>query len=369
MSEYYFYKGRVALYALLKSFGIGSGDRVLLPGYTCIVVPSAIRYLGALPEYADIDPVSFNSRLADYEETYRRLVKEKKETTLKAVIIQHTYGNPNSDTEALVAWAKEKELLVLEDAAHVNGVSIGENPVGSFGDGAFFSTQWSKPFTTGLGGIARLNNEKFAIKLAKLEGEAPLPSSKEDFILRLQLTAHSLLLNPRIYWLAIKTHRALAKAGIFVGSSEVCELAGEMPNNYLQKMGPLQKNLLQKRSRQMPEVNAYRLKLVAWYDQLLEAKGMAVFPREAGAILIRYPLRVKDKPKCLAVAESSRIELGEWFEHPLHPAGCALTGLNWQEDYCPTAVTAAKEVINLPVHPRITFKEAQRIVDFVAAFI
>jgi perosamine synthetase len=48
-SYFQFFKGRVALYAVLKAIGIKPGDEVILPGFTCIVVPNAIIYLGAKP--------------------------------------------------------------------------------------------------------------------------------------------------------------------------------------------------------------------------------------------------------------------------------------------------------------------------------
>lgn len=55
-----FWKGRVALYAILKALGIGPGDEVILPAFTCVVVPNAIRFTGAKPVYADIAPGGYN---------------------------------------------------------------------------------------------------------------------------------------------------------------------------------------------------------------------------------------------------------------------------------------------------------------------
>lgn len=366
--KFYFFKGRVALYALLKAFGVGAGHRVLLPGYTCIVVPSAVRYLGAISEYTDIDMQSYNSLLPNYESVYARMVDEGTAGSLKAVIIQHTYGNPNRDTKAIVAWARQKGLYVIEDCAHANGVTIDGQPAGNFGDGAFFSTQWSKPFTTGMGGIAQLNNFNFADEMAALEDSAPSPGLKESLILALQLLAHKLLLRPGIYWFALNSQRALAKAGFFVGSSTTCELEGEMPADYFKGMGWLQRWLLERRGSKMEMLNAHRIWLAGEYDRLLAERGLPPFARKEGAVLIRYPVRVKDRSACLAAAEKARIELGDWFNHPLHPAGCNLTGLNWSDDLCPNAVTAANNTVNLPLHIRINGREARRIVDFVAEY-
>lgn len=366
---YYFYKGRVALYSLLKTFGISEGDRVLIPGYTCIVVPLAIRYLGAIPEYADIDSQSYNALLENYQATYDRLVQQGIQHKLKAVVVQHTYGNPNRDIVKIVTWAREKGLFILEDCAHINGVTINGEPVGNFGDGAFFSTQWSKPFTTGLGGIAQLNRDDYNDKLIKIYQSAQSPGIKESVILGLQVIAHKMLLQPNLYWFAINTHRKLSKLGLFVGSSTINELNGEMPEDYIKKMGNLQQWLLVHRAAKMDKINLYRKILVNEYDRLLIERSLPNFKYEENALLIRYPIHVKDKATCLKAAKENKIEIGDWFDHPLHPAGSNLKNLNWDDDLCKSSCIAARDVVNLPVHERISKEELSRIVDFIVPYI
>lgn len=367
--RYHFFKGRVALYALLKAFGIGVGERVLLPGYTCVVVPSAVRYLEAVPEYADIDPESYNALLPDYERAYARMCREGTARALKAVLVQHTYGNPNRDTAAIVDWAHEKGVLVIEDCAHAYGVTLGGRPMGNFGDAAFYSTQWSKPFTTGLGGIAQLNNPVFGDAMAALDAEASNPTFRESGLLALQLLAFQWLVRPNFYWVAINSHRALSRRGIFVGSSSTAEMEGKMPGNYFKTMGLLQRWLLARREENMPPIIAHRQQVASEYDRLLAEHNIPTFAREEEAVLIRYPVRVRDRSACLSAARQARVELGDWFNHPLHPQGSNLAGLNWRDDCCPNAVQAAREVINLPVYARINMQEARRIMNFVADYV
>ena len=147
--RFYFFKGRVALYAILKSMGITTGDEIILPGFTCVVVANAILYLGARPVYVDIDPSTYN---IDAEK-----IGEKITDKTKAIIAQHTFGIP-ADMNKITAIAKENSLYVIEDSCHAVGSRYMGREVGTFGDAAFFSSQWSKPLTTGLGGWAVINN-------------------------------------------------------------------------------------------------------------------------------------------------------------------------------------------------------------------
>ncbi len=81
-----FWKGRVALYAILRALGIGEGDEVILPGYTCVMDVNPIKYLGARAVFVDIEPTTYNLDV--------RLLEEKITPRTKIVIAQHTYGYP-----------------------------------------------------------------------------------------------------------------------------------------------------------------------------------------------------------------------------------------------------------------------------------
>ena len=55
--------GTVALELALEAAGIGPGDEVILPGYTCVMDVNPIKYLGAKPVYIDIEPDTFNMNI------------------------------------------------------------------------------------------------------------------------------------------------------------------------------------------------------------------------------------------------------------------------------------------------------------------
>ena len=133
-----FFKGRDALHAILRAANIGSGDQVLLPGYTCVVVPNAINYLGAEPVYVDIEDKTYNID-CDILENGAGSLWNPEQT--KAIIVQHTYGIP-CDMDRILEFAKKHNLFVIEDSCHALGSTWRGQQVGSFGDAAFFSSQW-----------------------------------------------------------------------------------------------------------------------------------------------------------------------------------------------------------------------------------
>jgi hypothetical protein len=176
---YTFWKGRTALYAILKAMDLGPGDVVLLPGYTCMVVPSAVMFLGAVPIYADVDAASYNVN----QETLEAAWRKHSGLRPKAIIIQHTYGIP-VEAEPIIHWARDEGLVVIEDCAHVVSSRYHEKACGSLGDAAFFSSQWSKPICTGLGGWGVANNPALADRLRRvresfLAADKSLPPVKQ----------------------------------------------------------------------------------------------------------------------------------------------------------------------------------------------
>ena len=132
---YSFFGGRIGLSAILYALNITEGDEIILPGYTCVVVPNAIIYRGARPVYVDIDPSTFNLDPSKIE--------EKITERTKAIIIQYTYGLvPN--IKPILDIAQKYNLRVIEDCAHALGAEYKGKKLGTFGDAAFFRTSSQK---------------------------------------------------------------------------------------------------------------------------------------------------------------------------------------------------------------------------------
>src|ERR1039458_1020949 len=78
----HFRRGRVAQCAILKAFGIGRGDEVIIQAFTCVAVPCPVLATGAKPVFADIDPTTFNLDPAS--------VEERITARTRAIVVQHT---------------------------------------------------------------------------------------------------------------------------------------------------------------------------------------------------------------------------------------------------------------------------------------
>lgn len=132
--------GTVALELALHALGIGPGDEVVVPPRTFLASVSCVVMRGAVPVFADVDPIS-QTMTAD---TIRAALTSR----TKAVIAVHLAGWP-CDMDPIVTLAREHGVAVIEDCAQAHGAAYKGRPVGSLGDAAAFSFCQDKIMTTG----------------------------------------------------------------------------------------------------------------------------------------------------------------------------------------------------------------------------
>lgn len=347
-----FWKGRVGLYAVLKAMGVGPGDEVILPGFTCVVVPNAVLYLGAKPVYADIDPETYNITAG----TIAPLITGR----TRVILAQNTFGL-SPDMDPIMKLAGELGLYVVEDCAHGLGSTYRDRPSGTVSHAAFFSTQWSKPVSTGLGGMLLVREEELARKLKAMLGEFSMPSTAAQIMLAAQLAARPLADLPFMHYALVNLYRFLTqKARIPVGSSLGAELDGSgMPDGYLKRMGGVQSRRLRSGLRTLEGRIAGRRQVAAFYDDHFQRNGVRppVRPDYADHGMLRYPIRVPDKAALLERAHRHHIPVGDWFVSPLHPIVENLERWGYQAGQCPNAEKACAELVNLYTDRALTEHE------------
>lgn len=338
-----YWKGRVALYSILKAIGISKGDEVLLQGFTCVVVPNAIKYLGAKPVYVDIEKPSLNAKLVDFQ--------AKRSEKTKAVIVQNTFGL-SSQVDEIAAWARGEGIYSIEDCTHGYGGNFNNQRNGSYCDAAFYSTQWNKPFSSGIGGFAISNHAVIKMHLLSFEEQLHAPSTTEILSLGLQLFIRKYFLNKATYWPLLKLYRMLSKRNILTGSSSGEEIEGlKMPKNYWKQMSNLQAKVGLKELRKLQEMETIRKKNARVYTNFLLENGKYHVSTDLfeNHNFLRYPILVKSRDTFLEKAQDAKIQMGDWFLSPLHPVKGDLSAWEYSSGSCPNAEFIAHRIVNLPL--------------------
>jgi len=180
--------GRGGLHFILKAL---DQRRVLVPSYTCKAVVEAILLADKLPVHIDIEADGFNM---DTSALARELDGDS------IVLATHQFGIPCA-IEAIVALARERRAVVIEDAAASFGTRTAGRLTGTFGDAAFFSFDSTKLVNVPMkGGFVIAKDPHLFARIVK-EHEAtttPLPNARK-WLLLVQATALVLIEHPLLY--------------------------------------------------------------------------------------------------------------------------------------------------------------------------
>jgi len=152
-----------ALHLALHASGIGPGDEVIVPSLSFIATANSVWQCGATPVFADIDPATYNIHAASIE----RVITAR----TKAIMPVHQIGLP-ADMDPILELARERGLIVVEDAACAIGASYHGRPIGSLGPLACFSLHPRKVITTGEGGMIAVSDPEMAARLRRLRQHA-----------------------------------------------------------------------------------------------------------------------------------------------------------------------------------------------------
>ncbi len=335
--------GRMALYAIAEALELREGDEVIVPGFTCTVVPNAFVYRGVRPVYADIDPVTFNVDPA----RVGALVTPR----TRAIYLQHTFGQ-RCDSDALRQIARANGLRVIEDAAHSLGASHGGALHGSLGDAGFVSTDRTKVINTHLGGFATTNDDAIAAKLAAARDRAlALPGGASRRVV-FSFLAEFLLRQPTPFWLGRPVLGALRRPGLLFQWADAA--SDRLPDAYPYpcRLGATQARIGLSQFAALDENLRHRRMLARWLeDRIGWNAGRLPGPLEEQAWL-RYSFLVRDREEFVE-RFGARIDLGIWFPTVLFGRETGTEAVGYRPGDCPVAENVARHIVNLPTHRRI----------------
>jgi len=146
--------GLEAMHLVLRAWGIGAGDEVIVPSNTYIATWLAVSYAGATPVPVEPDPATHNIDPARIEAAIT--------PRTRAILPVHLYGQP-ANMNAINVIAEKHGLKVLEDCAQAHGARIGQRRVGALGHAAAFSFYPGKNLgALGDGGAITTNDAELA---------------------------------------------------------------------------------------------------------------------------------------------------------------------------------------------------------------
>jgi perosamine synthetase len=164
--------GTAALHLALLALGVGPGDEIVVPSLTYIATANAVRYAGAEPVFAEVDPATW---CLDPEAVAGAVTSRT-----RGIIAVHLYGHP-ADMDELEGIASRHNLWLVEDAAEAHLATYKGRPVGSLGRMAMFSFYGNKPFTSGEGGALTTDSPELAQKARLLRGQGMDPERRYYF--------------------------------------------------------------------------------------------------------------------------------------------------------------------------------------------
>jgi len=151
------------LHLALVVAGVGPGDDVVIPSFSFVATTNAVRYVGANPVFADVDPVTGNLT----PDTVATVL-----TSATRAVVAVDQGGVPVDLDALRALADPLGVTVVEDAACGAGSTYRGRPVGAGAEIAAWSFHPRKILTTGEGGMITTSRRDWADRARKLREHA-----------------------------------------------------------------------------------------------------------------------------------------------------------------------------------------------------
>jgi perosamine synthetase len=347
-----FSSGRVGLYFILQGLGIGPGDEVLVPLPTHVVVPNAVRYVGATPVYVDCRRRDVNVDLAAAE---ARITPRT-----RALLLQHTFGVP-VDLDGARALAERHGLALVGDCVHALGARYRGRSVGAYGHAAFFSTEETKTISSTMGGVAVTNDDALAARLRASQSACRAPDASLVAAYLVKFVLYWLLTEPHVHGGARALYEALGRRHPLPIPVTPQEFRGERPEGFETRLSNAQAAIAHSQLRRLDENVAHRRRIAERYERALSAAGHPTIavPAEAEPSFVRYPVWVASREATTQALRRHTV-VGHWFTSVMEEASDPRL-LDYELGSCPHAEAAATYLVNLPTHGRVRPDDADAL--------
>ncbi|XDZ67109.1 DegT/DnrJ/EryC1/StrS family aminotransferase [Alphaproteobacteria bacterium LSUCC0226] len=321
------------LHLALEALGIGPCDEVIIPTHTFTATAEVVRYLGATPVFVDVDYQSFNMSVA----AFKAAISSK----TKAVMPVH-FAGLSCEMEEIIAIAKEKNIRVVEDAAHALPTTCNKNLIGTLdSDVTVFSFYANKTMTTGEGGMLVTRNKDVAERAKQMRLHGISRDAFDRFTSKKPSWGYEVVAPGFKY--------------------NLTDIAASLGIHQLQKVARFQKR---------------REEIANFYNEQLKELPMTLPSMPLSGDVHSWHLYVIQLNQGLSISRDRFIEL--LYENGI---GCSVHYIPlhlhpyWRETYnltsemFPVSQRIYEQSVSLPIYSKMTDEDMQRVVSTVAKIL
>ncbi len=348
--------GRSGLYALFKALGIENAE-VVIPAYTCVVVPHAVVLSGNIPVFVDCAQDSFNMDLNALEKAIT--------PRTKAIIPTHLFGYP-MDVEKVneIAKSGKQRIYVIQDCAHSFGARWKGQLVNKFGDAAIFGSNISKIMSTIFGGVVTTDDQEIYFKLRGYrDSNFKKPYWTKTIRRFFYLLSTYITFQPSFYGLvnSLENMGLLDKFVKYYDEDKIY-----FPDDFEDIMLSIEARVGLEQIKKYPEIIQRRRAISEYYiENLKDVKNLKLPPMMEGATYSHFVCLVDNREKWLKEARKHGIQLGQLIEYSI-PYMKAY--MKYKNGEYPVSLYYSKHTINLPNHPIMIKDELKYVIGWCMVF-
>ena len=300
--------GTDALQLALHAAGIQPGDEIITSAFTFIATAEAIRYLGAVPVFVDIQPHSFNLDPA--------AVAAAITPRTRAILPVHLFGQP-ADMDELLALAADNDLLLIEDCAQSFGSRYRGRMTGSIGASGAFSFFPSKNLGCyGDGGMVTSNDDDIAAQIRMLRNHGSSRQYHHDVI------------------------------------------------GYNSRLDELQAVILRIKLKHIDAYNCERLRVARQYNERLADSALQtpLIPDDRDHVFHQYTLLCDDRDALRERVLAAEIACAVYYPIPLHRQKAFA---DTAQPSLPVTEATAQRCLSLPIFPEMTGEQVDQVCEAV----
>ncbi len=299
--------GTDALHLALAAAGIGPGDEVITTPFTFIATAEAIRYLGAVPVFVDIDPRTFN---IDPEKIAAAITP-----ATRAILPVHLFGQP-ADMAPIVSLCERHGLLLIEDCAQSFGASYGAKMTGAIGSFGCFSFFPSKNLGCyGDGGMITTDSPEHADTIRMLRNHGSRKRYHHDVI------------------------------------------------GYNSRLDEIQAVVLRAKLKRIDQYNQGRRRVAGLYNDFLADTDLILPFRNGKGIHVfhQYTVLTPRRDGIMNALAAAGIASAVYYPIPLHRQ--EVFAADYRSVSLPVSESTASRCLSLPMFPEMTVEQVHAVVD------